>query len=142
MEQEAGQLEWWLAVVGERTAHRQAVPANHRCGWICSGSHAPLNVPYAPHILLEFRLHMVVGRRDRFGSLLEIVVLAELVGDVGQHGTDRHPDGVLSIRDHGLDRDRQTARDLAQEIRQVGFPRAIQAAREQDLAGEAITQHP
>ena len=105
MQRKARQLQRRLAVVGQRAAHRQAVAPHRRRHGVGAGGDAALHLTHAAHLALELGLGMVVGRDNRLGGFLEIMKLAQLVGDrrhdllhgqanrplgVGQDGQDRH----------------------------------------------------
>src|SRR4051812_28767046 len=70
------------------------------------------------------------------------VEVAGLVGHPGQRPGHRLADRVLAVRDRPGDRHRQGAADLGDQPRQVLDGRGEQAPGQEDLAGEAVPQHP
>ncbi len=100
MHQQSRKQQRWLALVGQGTADRQAV-ASDRLGFlVLARCYASLNLAHASRIFLELRLGMVVGLDDRFGSLFEIVELAELVRNTWERSGHGIADRLLPIRDH------------------------------------------
>ena len=85
---------------------------------------------------------MVVGVGDGLGRFLEIVELAQLVRGLRQDLLHGQADGALRIRDHAVDRHGQGVRDLAQQVGHVILARTVEAAREQDFAGERVAHDP
>ena len=112
MHEQSTKLQWGLAIVCERRAHRQAVASNRRRLLVIARDHASLNLAHATRILLELGLGVPVGLSDRFGSFFEIVELAQLVRNARQDLLHRHANWALGIRNDGVDRHRQGLFDL------------------------------
>jgi hypothetical protein len=142
MHQHPWQLEWRLAFVTQAAAHRQTVRAHDVCFGILALRHFALNLTYTPHILLELGLGVPISIQDRLARLLQIMVLAQLMRDAWQDLLHGKPDRALTIRDHGMDRHRQPSRHLAQHVAQVGFASTVEATGKQNVAREAIAEHP
>ena len=146
MEQEPGQVERRLGVVGQRRAQGQAVAA-HRLGLrVVARRHAALNVPDAPRVLLEIGFGRRISSRDRLRPggthFFKVVELAELVRHSRQDLLDGETDRLLCIRDDGVDRDRESILDLTQQRGEVGGPHAVEAARQQHRARQAVAHDP
>jgi hypothetical protein len=65
-----------------------------------------------------------------------------LVRDVGQDLLHGQPDWALHIRHDAVDRHRQGGLDLAQQISEVVLAGTVEAARQQDFAGERVAHDP
>lgn len=85
---------------------------------------------------------MVVGLDDRFGSLFEIVELAQLVRNAWQDLLHSQANGALGVRHDAADRHRQGLFDLAQQLGQILLASAVKTASKQNLAREGVAQHP
>jgi hypothetical protein len=79
---------------------------------------------------------------DRTGRLTQVVKVALLVRDIGQGPGYRFADRVLAVRNHSGDGYRQSVTHLGQQSRQIGDGGRQQTLGQQDLAGQAVTQHP
>ena len=139
---EAGQLQRWLALGGERAAHRHTVAAHDLGRCILARCDAAFNLPSTAHVLLEFRPGVPVGLRDGLRSFLEILEVAELVGHLGQHLVHGKPDRLLGIRDDRVDRDGERTLDLAQQLSQIGGAHTVEAALEQPRTRETVAHDP
>ncbi len=85
---------------------------------------------------------MVIGLEDRLSRFLEVVVVAELVGDVRKHGGDGGADGLLPVRDDAADGYRQCLLDFPQQGDQIPLRRTQETACQQHLARETLADHP
>lgn len=130
------------AVVGERAPHRQAIPTDGLRFVVPPAFERTFQGAYPAHFLLEACLRMPVGLEDRLRRLAQVVELAELVRHAGQYQRHRRADRLLPVGDDPADRHRQCRLDLAQQCRQIALCPAQEAARQQDLPGEAVAQDP
>jgi hypothetical protein len=85
---------------------------------------------------------MPIGFGDWLGGLLEVMILAQLVGDSRQHALHCQADWSLGIRDHCQDWDRQRLLDLAEQLSKIGLASTVEAAGKQHFPREAIAQNP
>ncbi len=73
----------------------------------------------------------------RFGDwlrrFLKVMVLAQLVRDVGQDTLYRQADWPLRIGDHRADRHRERLLHLTQQLSEISFAGAVEAACQQDF---------
>ena len=130
MHQQSREMEWGFALVGQRAAHCQTVAPNGLCFRILPLGDATLDLAHAFDMFLEFGLSVVIGVGDRLGHLFEIMILAQLVWNVGQNFLHRQADRPLRIRDDTADRHRQRLLDLAQQVSQVVLAGTVEATRE------------
>ena len=130
------------AVVGQGATHRGAVTV-YRLGLrVVTALDLALDRPHPADALLQFLLGVAVGLEDRLGCLAEVVEVAELVRDTVERLFDRLADRVLAVGDHADDRDRQRLLDLGDQSGQVVLGRGQEASGQQDLAREAVAEHP
>ena len=93
-------------VVGQRAAHRRAVPADH-LGLGSSRPSTARSIGRTPaDLLLQLLLGVPVGLVDRPGRLPQVVELAQLVRHPRQHLGHRLADRVLAVGDDPGDRHR------------------------------------
>jgi hypothetical protein len=131
-----------LAIIRERTSHRQTVASDAGSSCVLTWGDLSLNLAHTFDILLEFGLGVSIGLNDRLGSFFEIVELTQLVGNVRQDLLHRQADGALGIRNDRQDWHRQGVLDLAQQVGQVVLARTVETASQQDFTRECVAQNP
>ena len=138
---QTGGTQGWTSVIGQRTAHRQAIPS-YRLGLRIS---PPLDRSFqrthSAYLFLELFLGVPIRLKERPCCLAQVVELTELMGHACQCG-DGVPDGMLPVGDDSRDGRRKHAAGLPQQRCQIVSRTAEQAARQERLAREAIAQHP
>lgn len=139
---QAWSIQWRRAVIRQRAAYRQAVPADDGSGGGGVALHRPLNFADAAYPFLELFLAMAVSIGHILGRFPQIVELAELVRHAGQGAGNRAANGLLTVRDHAGEWPAQRLLNLREQRRQVVRRRRQQAAGEQDGAGPTLTDHP
>ena len=85
---------------------------------------------------------MAVRFGDRLGGLTQVVEMAQLVRHARQRLGHRLADRLLAVRDNAGDGHGQGVAHLAQERAQILGGSREQAPGQQELARQAITQHP
>lgn len=142
MQHQSGSAEWGAAIIGQRRAHREAIPAQRLGLRIGPALQGLLNGADPAHVLFQLRLGVAVRLVDRLGGFPQVVELTELVGDPRQHPGDGPPDRVLAIGNDAPDRHGQGRAHFGDERGDGLLGGAQQAAGQQDLPGEAVAQHP
>jgi hypothetical protein len=139
---EAGGAQRRPAVVGQRAADGQAIPAHRRRLSVVAPLKGAFDGAHPAHFLLEQHFGVAVRLKDRLGGLPQVMELAQLVGHLGQRGPHGVANRLLPVGDDAANRHRERGGDLAQQRHQLLLGAAEQAARQQDLARQAVAQHP
>lgn len=142
MELEPRGAERRTPVIGHRSTDREAVAADRHRFVILPPFEGALDGPDAAHFLLQAHLGVAVRLEDRLGRLAQIMKLAQLVRHTGEDGRHGRADRLLSIGDDPADRHGQGLLDRAEQRRQIALRPAQEAARQQDLPGQTVAQHP
>ena len=85
---------------------------------------------------------MAIGFRDGLGSFTQIMELAQLVRHARQGLCHGGPDGGLAVRDDPDNGHRERLLYLLDQECQIVVSGREQTPGQEDLAGEAIAQHP
>src|SRR6266481_23883 len=105
-----------MSIIGQRTAYSQTIITSGLSRWVCACLQGPLNRADASDLGFQLGCSMPIGLDDGLGGIPQIVDLTELMRDLGKHQGHSRSDGLLSIRNNPLDRDRgKQVFDFAQE---------------------------
>jgi len=88
------------SIVGQRTAHGQAIPAHHLGLGIGPSLHRTLKRAHPAHPLLELFLGVAICFEERACGLAQVVELAELVRHARQLPRHSVANRMLSIREN------------------------------------------
>ena len=142
VEPQPGGTQRRAAIIGQGTAHGEAIGARGLRGRIRARFQLPFERADFPHVLLELLLRMAIGFVDRLGGFPEIVKLAQLMGNARQSGPDGAANGVLPVREDAADGHGQPLLHLLQQGREILLGRTQEPPRQKDLPGETIPQDP
>ena len=93
MEAQAWRTQRRPPIIRDSAAHGQAIPADGCRFRVLAPFQRPFERAYATDLFLQFRLGMVIGLEDWPSRFLEVVVVAELVGNLRKHGRDGGANG-------------------------------------------------
>src|SRR2546430_4282253 len=103
MQLDPTQLQWGMSIVGDRTAHSQAIVPSILGRLVCACFQGSFNWADASDVGFQLGGSMPIGLDDGLGGVAQIVDLAQLMRNLGKDPGHSRSNGLLAIGNDPFD---------------------------------------